>query len=540
MTLATPARISRTWVWTLGIVLLLALRLPAMARPVGGDQGLYTYIAQRVLDHGVPYRDAFEQKPPGIFFVYGASWLLWPRVSVAAFADLVASGLCAFLLIQIGRRLFGGRVGEAAAVLYLLLGDPGIQRLGGMNVRGQCEVFIGVAIAGAVLIALGAGSRPGRWFVAGLCVGFAVWLKYNAMVYGLPVALAAAATGPERFDWRRFIRAAAWVTGGMAFTSGAFLLYFALAGGLTDLWIDTILYNLRYSGETYASALAAVGYLFTMPIERGHVAALWYLGLLGSALLVLLRAPRRVMLLVIAWIGVAVISIALNGHRGLPQYFLQALPALALAGAGGLAFAWRHRHQRRMPAAIAALGLIAGLWRVGDEGSWTTPRLFGVPEAASNLAFDLRYFRGEIARDEYLARFDRGDGGKLSPDSVERLASRIAKTPAADTSLVFGFSAGSVLSRAERVSASRFFWSRVVVMEFAADKPGYGSAAFLAELQRNRPAVVALQKHDWGLAETIPDSIDFFLNHPQLRAWLDATYVPDYEDDAYAVWRRKN
>jgi hypothetical protein len=29
------------------------------------------------------------------------------------------------------------------------------------------------------------------------------------------------------------------------------------------------------------------------------------------------------------------------------------------------------------------------------------------------------------------------------------------------------------------------------------------------------------------------------MNQPQLRAWLEAGYTLDYEDTAYAVWRRK-
>ena len=66
------------------------------------------------------------------------------------------------------------------------------------------------------------------------------------------------------------------------------------------------------------------------------------------------------------------------------------------------------------------------------------------------------------------------------------------------------------------------------------------SVAWLRRFARTTPGVVALQKHDWGLAElTTPDSIQFFMNHPELRGWLEAGYTLDYEDAAFAVWRRK-
>ena len=141
----------------------------------------------------------------------------------------------------------------------------------------------------------------------------------------------------------------------------------------------------------------------------------------------------------------------------------------------------------------------------------------------------MRYLTGGLSRPAYLARFDTGEAGKFSPVAIDRLVehARLVTTPGPENILVFGFAAGAVLMQTNRPSASRFFWSRPVVLEFAADHPGYGSAGLLADLQVHRPAIVALQKHDWGLAEaTTQDSITFFMNHPALRSWLEAGYVP--------------
>src|SRR6188474_3424762 len=128
MTQAAGTRTSRSWAWAAALFLLLALRIPSLVQPAGGDQFLYSYVAERVLDGGVPYRDAFEQKPPGVFGVYALMWGLWPSESVVAAADLIAAGLIAWLLVGLGRRMFDGDdAGYGAAVLFLLLGNPGIQ-----------------------------------------------------------------------------------------------------------------------------------------------------------------------------------------------------------------------------------------------------------------------------------------------------------------------------------------------------------------------------------------------------------------------------
>jgi hypothetical protein len=54
------------------------------------------------------------------------------------------------------------------------------------------------------------------------------------------------------------------------------------------------------------------------------------------------------------------------------------------------------------------------------------------------------------------------------------------------------------------------------------------------------PSILALQKQDWGLAEAVTQELHRLLQgHAVLREFLDAHYVPDYEDNVFEVWRRK-
>jgi hypothetical protein len=277
-----------------------------------------------------------------------------------------------------------------------------------------------------------------------------------------------------------------------------------------------------------------------MPIQRARVDLLWFLGLAGAAVLAAHWRRDRSAGLVLAWIAAVVISIAVNGARGLPQYFIQAPPALALAFAAGLAMVWDRR-----PARIAALILIAvGLWRVGSEPTpFWRPRLGGLPSIASNLSIDMAALTGRMDARAHLARFTREDGGGKFPIvTVSDLADRIrSMTRPDDPILVFGFAGGGVLSRSDRVSASRFFWSRPVVVEFARGVPGYGSDGLLEDLRARPPAVVVLQKHDWRLGEpNVQNSIEFFMGHPALRPWLEAGYRLEDDNADFAIWRRQS
>jgi hypothetical protein len=317
--------------------------------------------------------------------------------------------------------------------------------------------------------------------------------------------------------------------------------HFAARGALGDLWRATVDYNVQYSGETYGGPLGLPAYLVTMPLARARVDLLWFLGLAGAGALAIWCRQHRGSVLVLAWIAAVVLSIGLNGARGLPQYFIQAPPALALAFVAGLlGTAWRTRLGR----AAAIVLLLAGFWRVGSEATplWQ-PRLGGVPSIVSNLRADLAAMTGGLDARAHLARFTREDGGGKFPIVVvSDLADRLRSTTRPDDPiLVFGFAGGGVLARGERVSASRFFWSRPIVVDFARGVPGYGPEGLLDDLRQRPPAVVVLQKHDWRLGEpNVPNSIEYFMANPALRQWLEAAYRLEDDHADFAVWRRQS
>jgi hypothetical protein len=146
------------------------------------------------------------------------------------------------------------------------------------------------------------------------------------------------------------------------------------------------------------------------------------------------------------------------------------------------------------------------------------------------MRFDLAYIVGDIDRESYLSRFK---GEKFDAAEIDALVRYVRTTTRpTDPIYVFGFLGGSVCWQSGRESSSRFFWSRPIIIEFAADRPGYGSAGLLADLQRRPPVVVALQSEQW-------QSAAFFLQHARLRDWLDSAYVLDHHTPMFSVWRRK-
>ncbi len=522
------------------LVALWLLRLPSLAQPMAADQSLYAYAGQQLAAGHAPYAAAWDQKPPGIHVVYSVLWSVWPHESVVPIADMAAAGLVAVLLVVIGRRRFTEGVGLGAAAVFLFFANPSlVQRMSGVFVRAQCETFIALAIAMAM--ALVAAERRKTWhvIVVGLLLGCAFWLKYNAAAYGLAVIVGLMVWPRDgEPSWRSGLRDIRWVTGAGALTVVLPVLAMGAAGVWQDLHLATVTYNIAYSGETFQGT-SPLGYLVAFPIERARNDALWMLGGVGAILATVrwirapLSAPALCDVVILSWVAASCLSILINGARELPQYFVQAAPALAMMTALGLApllSNWRARPL--VPVAMMAV-LVAACLRPGESGH--------LPKLIENTRDDWSALTGSTDRPTYLARFGGRDRDKFVAREVEDLATSIKATTApTDAIYIFGYSPG-VLLKSERRSASRFHWSRPVVIEFASGTPGYGSDALLADLARERPAVVALQKQDWGRGDQTVEahSSVFFHRTPTLETWLTSGYALERETPLYEVWRRR-
>jgi hypothetical protein len=500
---------------------LILVRAPSLVQPMGADQGLYAYVGERILDGGLPYVDAWDQKPPSIHLAYAAMRAVWPHDAVVAAADLAAAVAIAALLVPLGSTLAGRAVGFAAALLFLFLSNPAFARLGGVQVRAQAETFIALAVTAAFLLLLRPPQPPWRLAASGVLLGIAITFKYNMAVYALAGAVMLfVAQGPGSAPR---IRSLAIVALGMAVPVAAMLAWIAARGGLRELYDATITYNLRYSGETYGGPLDVARYLLLFPIQRARVDGLWLVGGAGCAVLLAASLRRRERLVAPLWVAAACLAIAINSSRGLPQYFVQVAPALALAAAWAGSIAWTRREWIN----VVLLAVVSyGVWRVND-----------FQKLVANTWHDTRYAAGLMDREQHLARYGEPNVRKYSAIAVDRLASYLAAHAApSDRVYVFGFSPGAYV-KAGRVSASRFFWSRPVIAGFNEGVPGYGAAGVLAELERHPPAVIALQQVDW--LNDVDHSSHFFTTHPALGPWLRAHYSAAAGPEGFDVYLRQ-
>src|SRR5574337_1436955 len=213
------------------------LSLPNLQYPIGRDQATYCVIAESLIKGKHLYRDLWDNKPPGIFYVYVPIVKVFGRAGwLVGAVDLVCVVAVALGTFYFSARYLGPRAGALAAVLYAYWHN----RKGYIN-AAQPEVFIVLLVFGAFFL-LARKGHYAKWrnFAAGLALGAAFWIKYNALVF-LPLLVFLPYLDASRLDaasprlsltipWRDWLNRSATLLGGLALTVAVVLACFQFSG----------------------------------------------------------------------------------------------------------------------------------------------------------------------------------------------------------------------------------------------------------------------------------------------------------------------
>ncbi len=168
-------------IWMIAaLAAVIILSLPNLQYPIGRDQATYCVIAESLLKGKLLYRDLWDNKPPGIFYLYVPIVKILGRVTwLVGALDLVcvvAAGISTFCFCA---RYLGPWAGAVAALLYAYWHDSN----GYIN-AAQPEVFLVLFVFAAFFLLTRRDHQPiWRSLTAGLALGVAFWIKYNALAF---------------------------------------------------------------------------------------------------------------------------------------------------------------------------------------------------------------------------------------------------------------------------------------------------------------------------------------------------------------------
>jgi dolichyl-phosphate-mannose-protein mannosyltransferase len=330
--------------WLSGAALLVVgfCALQILLFPFGRDQGIYALVGEGLLHGKLPYRDLWDFKPPGIFFVYGLAQglfgksMLAPRlVEVLGLVLLVA---CAGRLAQtfFGNRTAGYVGGAIAALVHAELE---------FWHTGQPETFGGVLTFVALVLTAVEGKRSRRWwrFIAvGAAFGAAALLK-PPLGGGALVCAAYLAKREQQSNESVAGRVGPIVAvgAGVALPIALVAAWFALRGGMPALYwtmhdftpgYTALGWEGRHAPEMFYYALQEAFFKFSALNTAGVVAAI--------AITPMHLREREGLFLVLGVIALHVTGVAMQG-KFFPYHYGATLPLVAFLAGLGFYKLWR-------------------------------------------------------------------------------------------------------------------------------------------------------------------------------------------------------
>jgi len=314
----------------------VVLYLPFLAEPFMRDEGFYAAVAQQLLDGGIPYRDAFDNKPPLVFVWYALSFVMFgenvwaPRLLVSLL--LAATTLIVYLQ---GRLLFGRQAGLLAALAFALSIGLAV-----FETNANTEYFMLLPLVGGVYcFTLAERNLDIRLYVlSGFLIGLAILTK-EISAFTLPLLILVAANRlrlESGWSWAT-VRGAFKPAGGLLLgcvAAGVLtILPFVVTGTFDDMFEALVVYTLDYVGViSWPHRLLAIG---KMPLYLLWLAGPWAVLSLVAIFRLARSRDSGHSLLLIGWLIATVVGIVAAG-RFYEHYYVALLPVLALLVPVGL------------------------------------------------------------------------------------------------------------------------------------------------------------------------------------------------------------
>lgn len=458
----------------------------------GRDQGIYAMVADAVLRGQMPYRDAWDFKPPGIFLVYAAARALFgpAQVGIRVLEVLGLFGMCA-AIVKLAERFFQSRATGFLAAALAVLAHAQLD----FWHTAQPESFGGMLTIFALLLAAFPQEEPApstrRVFFAGVLFGFAGLLKPPLAGGGAVLALYLAhrewqssAEKPRKERLRSAGIPFLWVALGGATPIALTALWFLAKGALRDLHAVLFVFTPYYTKLGWEGS--SVGGMFywgfiewlTTYCSALSIGVLLALGFNAEG------RHRPFLALVLGIIAIHLVGVTMQG-KFFPYHYGATWPLTALVAAYGYD-RLRGRLEARGSLGRVAFGIAVIASCLGRSATKDTPDSF-MSRCRKRIVLLAGGFRDQTTMDGLMSIADVNAASNRR--AAEIMRERVA--PGRPV-FVWGFEP-VIYDLAERPFASRFLYN---VPQRVAWSKADMRKTLLEDLARNPPAAVVVEHND--------------------------------------------
>jgi 4-amino-4-deoxy-L-arabinose transferase-like glycosyltransferase len=316
----------------LSVIILLPVN-PSNMEFASRDSGVFLYTGWRILNGEVPYRDIWDHKTPGIFYLDalglaisgGSTWGVW----FIELASLFAAAYVGYLLLK---KLFG--IYPAVISTFLWLYTFLIVLAGGNLTQ---EYTLPIQFAVLWLFSQWDETKPDitRAYLLGLAGGAAFVIRQNAIGGVLAIVAFLFVEGMISKRYKRFFVELLYIVLGGVTIPLIVAIYFASQGALADLWSAAFVFNVYDSTHgNLVSRLLALKYIISLPV-KGWLSYTAFAGWGVSAAWLAWNVHKpRSRLSKFMWMAALtfLVEVAFVGITGRPRipYYMALLPIFAV------------------------------------------------------------------------------------------------------------------------------------------------------------------------------------------------------------------
>lgn len=315
----SPAKYIYITVCVLIIIIVAAVRIHLADIPFERDEGEYAYAGQLILKGDLPYKDVYNMKFPGVYYMYAFSFKLFGEgITAPRYLVLLLQLSGSFFLFLLARRAIHPLAGWLSASVFMLFNLSLLMQ----GTQTNAEHFL-VAFLTPSLYFLYRGAEKksiSDTLIAGILISFACMMKQHAIIFAAASML-----------WLIYMRglnilryAAVYITGVAAPLLLMFL--FLWYGGVWDhFYFLTFQYARAYVG---LSSAPHVGSDNLMNIYNKASVMIWCSVISLTGLFIPGR-DFKTRLFIILFLLASIAALAM-GLYFRPHYFLYLLPVFSL------------------------------------------------------------------------------------------------------------------------------------------------------------------------------------------------------------------
>jgi hypothetical protein len=553
--------------WAVAITMAVGNKLVELCQAngiPGRDSGVFVTIAQGILRGQLPYRDFWDHKPPGIYYIDALVLRLMPaRPSSLHLAEAVAAILSLIVFYFLVRSFAARRWALlGVATVALLSTEPNTNQ--GGNFTETYALLPTTAAYVFLLQYLLRTPRKGWLFLAGAAIGLSAVIRpleaAHLTLATLVVAASAdlgrpAAKGVRRDKMARYLWPLLLPALGLGAVIAPVLLYFAVRGVWSEMWSQVIEYNRLYAtavppAEAFANLLGALRLSRRLPFLWLNAVAVF------AAAVAAHRSARpqvvgegtagrqkhwpSVALLLGGWFFLASATVAAGG-RFYSHYFLLTVPPSAALLVWGLSALFaplvslasvRVRLLRTALLAELVLGMFALYVVAWSRVAGVLPLISVQTSCGAGMSCPYGGSGLCVGYDSYTAlQFGnlRMNVVLLPPSAQERVAAWVvAQTDPGATIQVWGAEAG-LYFLTDRRPASRYIYDYPLIGMLGGETARYTTpamvASYLNDLRESAPAAIVV----------VPDHAQTIARLPQLANFVAQRYKVAYADAGYQI-----